>query len=398
MGDRNDLIDINVPPPPGLQRARVAALAIGVVAAVACLIGAFADPNQFFHSYLMAFMFWLGISLGSLAVAMMQYLTGGVWAFVMRRPLEAASRALPLMLVLFVPILFGLHVLYPWTLPQVRATDATILAKAAYLNVPFFVARAAIYFAVWLFLAWRVNRWSADNDRTGDPRYLRKLGRLGGPGLVLYAFTITFASIDWLMSLEPHWFSTIFGMIIMAGQGLSALAFATLILVLLSRERPLSDLLRVTTMRDVGNMMLAFVMLWAYTSFSQLLLIWAGNLPEEIPWYMHRLGLGWQWIGLALAVFHFFVPFVLLLMRRTKRVFTALRAVVVLLLFMRLLDLFWIVGPETHQGRFVVSWQDFATTIAIGGLFAAVFAWQLGRRTLLPLNDPLELMAALRRH
>jgi hypothetical protein len=200
------------------------------------------------------------------------------------------------------------------------------------------------------------------------------------------------------MSLEPHWFSTIFGMIIMAGQGLSALAFATLILVLLSRERPLSDLLRVTTMRDVGNMMLAFVMLWAYTSFSQLLLIWAGNLPEEIPWYVHRLGVGWQWIGLALAVFHFFVPFVLLLMRRTKRVFTTLRAVVVLLLFMRLLDLFWIVGPETHQGRFVVSWQDFATTIAIGGLFAAVFAWQLGRRTLLPLNDPLELMAALRRH
>jgi len=345
----------------------------------------------------MAFMFWLGVSLGSLTVAMMQYLTGGVWAFVMRRPLEAASRALPLMLLLFIPILLGMHYLYPWTLPEVRA-DAAIQAKSAYLNVPFFVVRAAVYFGIWLLLAWRINRWSADNDRTGDPVYLRRLARTSGPGLVLYAFTITFASIDWLMSLEPHWFSTIFGMIVMAGQGLSALAFATLVLVMLSRARPLSDLLRVTTMRDVGNMVLAFVMLWAYMSFSQLLLIWAGNLPNEIPWYVHRLGPGWQWIGLALAVFHFFVPFVLLLMRRTKRMLSTLRAVVLLLLFMRLVDLFWMVGPETHQGRFIVSWQDFATTIGIGGLFVAVFAWQLGRRTLLPLNDPLELMAALRRH
>ncbi len=398
MANDNVLVDLNVPVPPGVARARTTALAIGVVFGIACVIGAITDPNQFFHSYLMAFMFWLGVSLGSLAVAMMQYLTGGVWAFVMRRPLEAASRVLPLMLVLFVPILLGLHSLYPWTLPALRATDATIQAKSLYLNVPFFMARAAIYFAVWLFLAWNVNRWSVENDRTGNPIFLRKLGRLGGPGLVLYAFTITFAAIDWVMSLEPHWFSTIFGMIIMAGQGLSALAFATLVLVLLSRDRPLSDLLRVTTMRDVGNLVLAFVMLWAYLSFSQLLLIWAGNLPEEIPWYVHRLGPGWQWIGLALAVFHFFVPFVLLLMRRTKRVLSALRAVVVLLLFMRLVDLFWMVGPETHQGRFIVSWQDFATTIAIGGLFVAVFAWQLGKRTLLPLNDPLELMAALRRH
>jgi hypothetical protein len=200
------------------------------------------------------------------------------------------------------------------------------------------------------------------------------------------------------MSLEPHWYSTIFGMIFMTGQGLSALAFATLVLVLLSRDRPFADILRVTTMRDVGNMVLAFVMLWAYTSFSQLLLIWAGNLPEEIPWYVHRLGPGWQWIGLSLAVFHFFVPFVLLLMRRTKQALPMLRAVVILLLFMRLLDLFWMVGPETYLGRLVVSWQDFATTIAIGGLFVAVFAWQLASRPLLPLRDRVELVAALKRH
>jgi hypothetical protein len=329
---------------------------------------------------------------------MMQYLTGGAWAFVMRRSLEAATRTLPLLAILFLPILLGLHWLYPWTLPAVRAADARIQAKALYLNVPFFVVRAAFYFAVWLLLAYLINRWSRENDRTGDPLVFRKLARLSAPGLVLYAFTITFASIDWVMSLEPHWYSTIFGMIFMTGQGLSALAFATLVLVLLSRDRPFADILRVTTMRDVGNLVLAFVMLWAYTSFSQLLLIWAGNLPEEIPWYVHRLGPGWQWIGLSLAVFHFFVPFVLLLMRRTKQALPMLRAVVILLLFMRLLDLFWMVGPETYQGRLVVSWQDFATTIAIGGLFVAVFAWQLASRPLLPLRDRVELVAALKRH
>ncbi len=394
----NDVIELNVPAPAALHRVRGRALVVGVVGAVACAIGAIVNPNQFFHSYLMAFMFWLGIALGSLAVAMMQYLTGGVWAFVMRRSLEAASRVLPLLAVLFIPILFGMHSLYPWTLEGVRAVDADIQAKAIYLNVPFFIVRAVIFFAVWLVLAYFVNRWSREQDQTGDPALLRRLARLSGPGLVIYAFTITFAVIDWVMSLEPHWYSTIFGMIFMAGQGLSAFAFAALVLVQLSNERPLSDLLRVTTMRDVGNLVLAFVMLWAYTSFSQLLLIWAGNLPDEIPWYVHRLGLGWQWIGLTLAVFHFFVPFVLLLIRRTKRVLTTLRAVVVLLLFMRLLDLFWMIAPETYQGRLVVSWQDFATTIAIGGFFVAVFAWQLASRPLLPLRDPSEFAAALKRH
>ncbi len=397
MADK-DVIDLNAAPPAGLARAQTLGLVVGLVGAAACIVGAIADPNQFFHSYLMAFMFWLGVSLGSLAIAMMQYLTGGVWAFVMRRSLEAASRVLPLIAVLFIPILLGLHHLYPWAVESVRAADANIQAKALYLNVPFFIVRAVIFFGVWLLRAWVVKRWSAENDRTGDLTWLRKLGRLSGPGLVIYAFTITFASIDWVMSLEPHWYSTIFGMIFMAGQGLSALSFATLVLILLSRDRPFIDILRVTTMRDVGNLVLAFVMLWAYTSFSQLLLIWAGNLPEEIPWYVHRLGPGWQWIGLALAVFHFFVPFVLLLMRRTKRVLPMLRAVVILLLFMRLVDLFWMVAPETHQGRLVVSWQDFATTIAIGGLFVAFFAYQLGRRPLLPLHDPAELAAALKRH
>ncbi len=389
---------MNAPPPEGLRRASAIALLVGVIGAAACVVGVVANANQFFHSYLMAFMFWLGITLGSLAVAMMQYLTGGVWAFVMRRPLEAASRVLPLIAVLFIPILFGLHVLYPWSVPAIASTDENIRAKSLYLNVPFFVIRAVVYFLVWMLLAWFINRWSAENDRTGDLAPLGRAQRLSGPGLVIYAFTITFASIDWVMSLEPHWFSTIFGMIFMAGQGLSALAFATFVIIMLSHAEPLGMFLRVTTMRDVGNMVLAFVMLWAYTSFSQLLLIWAGNLPEEIPWYIHRLGPGWQWIGLVLAVFHFFVPLFLLLMRRTKRMLTALRTVVLLLLFMRLVDLFWMVAPETNRGQFGVSWQDVATTVATGGFFVAVFTWQLARRPLLPLHDPVEFAAALKRH
>ncbi|MGE5357974.1 MAG: hypothetical protein ACM3NQ_03085 [Bacteroidales bacterium] len=398
MSNHHDVIDLDVPPPEGLRRVASTALVVGLAGAVLCVVGALADPNQFFHSYLTAFMLWFGIALGSLALAMVQYLTGGVWAFVLRRPLEAASRALPLIAVLFVPILFGLHVLYPWTDPGIVARTEALRQKSGYLNVPFFVIRAAAFFVIWIALAYFVNRWSADQDRTGDAAYLRKLQRLSGPGLVIYAFTVTFAVVDWVMSLEPLWYSTIFGMIFMAGQGISALAFGTLVIIQLSRTEPVAGLLRVTTMRDVGNMVLAFVMLWAYTSFSQLLLIWAGNLPEEIPWYMYRLGPAWQWIGLILGVFHFFVPFVLLLMRKTKATLPALRAVVVLLLVMRLVDLFWNIGPETYKGALVVSWQDFATTVAVGGLFVAFFARQLASRPLLPLRDPVELAAALKRH
>lgn len=397
MENHKAVIDLDAPHPNALRRVPATALVVALVAAAACVLGVIVDPNQFFHSYLMAYMFWLGLAIGSLAIAMVQYVTGGVWAFVMRRSLEAASRTLPLMAVLFVPILFGLHQLYPWSVASVVATDEVIRLKSAYLNVPFFIVRAAIFLGVWLLLGYLVNRWSLENDRTGDPVYLVKLQRLSAPGLLIYAFTITFAVIDWVMSLEPHWYSTIFGMIFIAGQGLSALAFATLVLTLLAGSRPVSDLLRVTTLRDMGNLVLAFVMLWAYTSFSQLLLIWAGNLPHEIPWYLHRLGPEWQWIGLTLGLFHFAVPFVLLLMRRTKRALTALRAVVVLLLFMRLLDLFWQIGPETHAGRLVVSWQDLATTVAVGGLFVATFARELAKRPLLPLHDPVELAAALRR-
>jgi hypothetical protein len=390
------VIELDVPPPAGLARVQALALVAGLAGAAACALGAYTDPNQFFHSYLAAYMFWLGVALGSLALAMVQYLSGGVWGFLMRRPLEAASRVLPLVVVLFVPVLLGLQVLYPWARPD-AAADPTLQAKSLYLNVPFFLVRAALFFGVWLTLAFLVNRWSRENDRTGDPACFARLQRISAPGLILYAFTITFASIDWVMSLEPHWYSTIFGMIFMAGQGLSALAFATLVLISLSRTEPVASLVRVTSMRDIGNMVLAFVMLWAYTSFSQLLLIWATNLPEEIPFYVHRLGPGWQWIGITLAVFHFFVPFVLLLMRRTKRVLPMLRAVVVLLLCMRVLDLFWMVGPETHAGRFVVSWMDVATLVAIGGLWISMFAWQLRRRPLVPLHDHLELAAAMRR-
>jgi hypothetical protein len=398
MQNDHDLIDLDAPPPAGLRRVQGLALLVGVIGAAACVLGALTDANQFFHSYLMAYMLWLGIAIGSLALAMVQYLTGGVWAFVLRRTLEATSRTLPLLAILFVPVLLGMHHLYPWTNPAVVAASEPLRLKAGYLNVPFFIIRAVVFFAIWLGLAWLVNSWSLRNDRTGDVAYLRKLQRISGPGLVIYAFTITFAVVDWVMSLEPLWYSTIFGMIFMTGQGLSALAFGTLVLIQLRRSEPLASFLRVTTMRDVGNLVLAFVMLWAYMSFSQLLLIWAGNLPDEIPWYVYRIGPGWQWIGLILGVFHFFVPFVLLLLRRTKQMLPALRVVVVLLLVMRLVDLFWNVGPETHHGRLVVSWQDFATTIALGGLFVAFFARQLASRPLLPLHDPVELTAALKRH
>jgi hypothetical protein len=396
MENHRDIIDVGAAPPAGLVRTGKAGLALGLFGMAACAAGWYADANQFFHSYLTAYMFWLNIALGSLAVAMVQYLTGGVWGFLLRRPLEAASRALPLLALLFAPLLFGIEVLYPWA-RAAAATDANIQAKAGYLNVPFFVVRAVIYLVAWVAIAWRLNRWSQENDRTGDPDLFVRLQRMAPPSLIIYAVTITFASIDWVMSLEPHWYSTIFGMIFMAGEGLSALAFAALVLIYLSHTPPVATVVRTTSLRDIGNMVLAFVMLWAYTSFSQLLLIWAGNLPDEIPWYLHRIGPGWQVMGIGLALFHFFVPFVLLLMRRSKRALGVFLTVVIILLVMRYVDMFWMIAPETHAGQLRFSWQDLATMAAVGGLFVWVFARQLASRALLPVHDTLEMTAALER-
>src|SRR6185503_1247821 len=304
---------------PELERYQRQFLTAGAVGAVVSLIGYFLNPTQFFQSYLMAYMFVLGLSLGSLALGMVHQLSGGAWGVVIRRPIGAASRVLPVLTVLFLPIVFGMPDLYEWTHADVVAGDAILQHKQPYLNTPFFLVRAAIYFLVWNGLSYFLNAWSLEQDRTADPRLARRMQLLSAAGLVGYGLTITFASFDWLMSLEPHWFSTIYGVLILGGQGLSSLAFLIIVLVWLSRRPPLDRIVVPAHFHDLGNLMLAFVMLWAYFSFSQFLIIWSGNLPAEIAWYMHRLHTGWRFVGMSLIVFHFAVPFVLLLSRAVKR-------------------------------------------------------------------------------
>jgi hypothetical protein len=361
---------------------------LAVSIAFAILTGA--GVEQFFRSYLVAFMFWLSIALGSLALLMLQHLTGGAWGLVIRRHLEAATRTIPMLTVAFVPILFALRPLYLWARPEAVAADRALQMKALYLNVPFFIGRAAIYLLVWNVLAHLLNRWSAEQDE-GGPRPIgseRRFRQLAAPGLLGYGLTITFASIDWVMSLEPHWFSTIFGVVFMGGQALSAMAFAIAVLALTAQRRPLSEVVGPGHFHDLGKLLFAFIMLWAYFSFSQFLIIWSGNLPEEIPWYLERLRGGWGAVAALVLVGHFLLPFLLLLSRDLKRNPRILGNVAAGLLVMRLLDLLWMIAPRAGRHGVPIHWLDVALPVGLGAIWLALFARELTGRALLPVNDP----------
>jgi len=343
--------------------------------------------QQFFRSYLIAYLFWISVALGCLPLLMLHHLVGGNWGFVIRRILEAGTRTLLLMLLLFIPVLAGVHSLYDWSRPDVVARDAVLQAKQAYLNVPFFVVRAAVYFFAWVAFAFFLNRWSAEQDASRNPLFLRRFQLLSALGIVVYSLTITFASIDWAMSLEPHWFSTIYGMFFIVGQALAALAFAIVIVIRSSESAPLSAYVSADVLQDLGNLLLMFVMLWAYLAFSQYLIIWAGNLPEEIPWYLRRGSNGWQWVAAFIAIFHFAVPFLLLLGRRNKRNKVVLGGIAVGILVMRWVDVYWLVAPS-FLPRVTLHVFDVVLFLLIGAIWLYVFRRELRKRTLVPLGDP----------
>ena len=376
-------------PPERLSRTQTIAVVVGLLFLGAAAASALGTREHFFKGYLLGFVFWSGLSLGCLALQMVHHLSGGAWGVVTRRIFEAAARTLPFMALLFVPLLFGLQDLYLWARPAAVEADPILQHKALYLNVAFFVARAAVYFVVWSALAWLLSRWSLQQEQ-GDPggALSGRMQRLSGGGLVVYALTVFFMSVDWIMSLDPHWFSTIYGMLFMVNQGLSALAFVIAVLVLLSRTEPLRRVIATQHLHDLGMLMLAFVMLWAYLTFSQFLIVWSANLPEEIPWYLTRMEGAWRAVGIVLIVCHFFVPFLLLLNRDLKRHSTALVLVALWILVMRFVDLFWLIGPLHGKGPMVLHWADVAAPIGIGGLWLAVFLWQLRSRALLPLGEP----------
>ncbi len=371
-----------------MRQWRSRALIAGVAGTVLCLIGFLVSPFQFYRSYLWAYVFYVGLAVGSMAWLMLQYLTGGAWGLVIRRPCEAAARTLPLIALMFLPVLIGIPNLYQWSHGNLVAADEILKHKQIYLNVPFFLIRAALYFGGWWLCSWYLNRWSLAEDREGTAVPHRKMAAVSGPGLVFWGFSITFMAIDWVLSINPHWFSTIFGMLFMAGQGLSSMAFLIALMVLLSYRRPLSEILTPRHLHDLGKLLLALVMVWAYFSFSQFLIIWAGNLPEEIPWYLNRLRGGWQYVGIGLVLGHFALPFALLLSRDLKRNFKLLAGIAVFILLMRFVDLYWMVAPDFRKGAFGVSWLDFVTPVALGGLWLAYFLLQLEKRPLIPIHDP----------
>jgi hypothetical protein len=385
---RIDMIESAYTAPPRVASVQRLAMVIGLAGLALCAVGFAANRDHFFKSYLLAFIFWVGIALGSLALSMVHHLSGGAWGVVIRRVLEAASRTLPFMAVLFLPIVFGMHELYLWTDADAVARDIILQRKAPYLNVPFFLVRAAIYFLVWSGLALTLSKWSLEQERDGERGHALKMQRLSGAGLVIYAATILFMSVDWIMSLDPHWYSTMFGILFMGGQGLSALAFSIAVVILLSRTEPMSRVIAPAHLHDLGKLMLAFVMLWAYFSFSQFLIIWSANLPEEIPWYLKRMGGGWQWVGLVIIFGHFALPFVLLLSSDIKKNGGTLIGVAITVILMRIVDLFWNIGPMHHENTFGVTWLDVVTPLALGGVWIALFLWQLQSRSLLPLGEP----------
>jgi hypothetical protein len=388
-------------PSPVLERLEKAGLAVGGLFLLALAAGFAMDRGQFFRSYLFGWIFWVGIGVGSLGLAMLNHLTGGLWGLVPRRFHEAAARTLPAMALLFVPVVLGASSLYTWAQPEVVAADELLQKKAAYLNVPFFAGRAVFYFAVWGLLAWRLSSWSRQQDGGADPDRAARLRGLSAVGLVLLSLTTTFAAVDWGMSLAPHWFSTIYGVLFIVGWTLSALSFTIVLMSRLAGEEPFTKALQPVTVHDLGKLLLAFTMLWGYVNFSQFLIVWSGNISEETPFYLQRLQGGWQVVAVALLVFHFALPFALLLSRDLKRNARTLGAVAALMLVMQLLDLYWLIGPDLlgHGHENVplrVHWMDLAAALGLGGLWLFLFARQAQTAPVLPMGEPevRELMAA----
>ncbi|HXW03640.1 MAG TPA: hypothetical protein VD833_00295 [Vicinamibacterales bacterium] len=376
---------------PELTRLQQRALVVGLAGLGAGAIGAAVDLEQFYRSWLIGFLFCLGLALGSLGLLMLQHLSGGQWGLVSRRVFEAASRTLPLVALFFIPVLLGISSLFEWSHTDLVANDTVLRQKAPYLNTGFFIVRAVIYFGFWITAAHLLTTWSAGQDR-GTTAITRadsvRFRTVSAPGLLLLVLTVTFASVDWIMSLDPHWYSTIFGLLTVAGQGLSALALAIAVLSLLVAVPPLAGTLTARHFHDLGKLMLAFVMLWAYLAFSQFLIIWSGNLPEEIPWYIERMRGVWGFFSILLLLGHFALPFLLLLSRDLKRHSGLLARVAIFVILMRLIDLVWLVAPNFEHHGFPLHWMDLVLPIGLIGLWLFMFARNLRSQALLPLNDP----------
>lgn len=361
-------------------------LIIGVVFAIVVAASAIVWHDTFLRGYLVGFMLWLGLSLGCLALLMLQYITGGLWGLVSRRFLEAAAKCFPLTAILFIPIAVAAPHFYPWANHQTW-----------WLNFPWFYIRAVIYFVVWTALAYTFSSWGARYDEGPAPSLSMKMQALAAPGLLIYVFSITFAAVDWVMSLSPGWTSTIYGLLYLAGQGLSAFAFVLIMLRLVMDYDPWKTMVTRVQVHDIGKLMMAFTLLWAYFSYSQFIITWSANLPEEITWYLHRLRAGWAPVALFIVMFHFFVPFGIMLSQNFKRDVRKLAWLALGIMVMRAVDLFWyivpnfdVVGPDKAApfaaARVLI--VVVASVLGLGGLWLAFFFFNLRKAPLTPAYDP----------
>jgi hypothetical protein len=384
-----------------LERVQSRSLFVGGVGLVLCLGAWVLWPGHFFAPYLVGYLFWLGIALGCIGLTMLHHLVGGSWGLVVRRPLEAGGATVPVLALLFLPIAFGISNLYVWARP-VGPEGVSKALRAGYLNESQFLLRAAGYFGVWTALAFMLGGWSSRQDHMSDHRPSHRLQRLSGPGTVILFAASSFSAIDWVMSLEAPWASSIFGAMLITGEAMATFAMMIVVAGILATSRPMSEIATPGRLNDLGNLLLAFVMLWAYVSFCQYLIVWSGNLREEIPWYLRRTRGGWEWVALSLIVCQFFLPFFLLLIRENKRHPRAILRVSLLILVMHWVDLVWLVIPASSDPADPrIAWIEIPlcalTLIAVGGIWTAVFVGRLKRLPLVPLNDP-SLNEALKHH
>lgn len=373
-----------------LGRLQMTGLMVGLAGLLVALVTAFSSGGQaFFQSYLYAFLFWMGLALGCLILLFVQHMAGGSWGALIRRPLEAGAMVLPVMALFFIPILLGMGSLYDdWLRPH----SVIVEAKTAYLNRPFFILRSLLYFAIWIFGAWYFFNASGKQDKADSHEGTRigfGLKRTATFWIVIYVMTMTFAGVDWAMSLKPEFFSGMYSVILMIGQAISAICLIILTMVFLANnDKEIDELLTSKRLQDLGNFLMAFTLFWAYTSFSQIIIIWSNNVIETNPYYVLRFSSAWQGLGYFLLIFGFFAPFAILFSRWVKRKRRALVIVALWALVVRLVDLFYIIIPNYSREGFPLALSDIALLVGIGGIWLAAFAYWLKRRPILPQNDP----------
>jgi len=371
---------------PQVRNLQKYALIAAVVGLVLCGVGIVVKPDTFFQSYLIAYMFWLGISAGALGFLLLHFCVGGGWGFIVRRFLEAAVKLFPLLIILGIPLVFGAHSLFVW-MDKATLSDPMIGAKAAYLNEPFFWVRAIIYFVIFIGFAYFGCKWSAEQDERCNPMTYHRLNLLGPAGIVCVVLAVTFLGYDWVLSLTPHYYSSVFGLIICATDAITMLALMFVLVYHLAGHIPLLERIPDNYVRDLGNVMLAATLAWAWFSFSQYIITYSGNLSTEALWYTMRRNGGWVWMGAGVCVLHFGLPFLLLQSGTMKTHIRNLAWFGYFILAMRFLNWVWLIRPA-FDAHVVFYIADLGAMLFIGGLWLWFFGQKVLKRPLVPLYDP----------